>query len=238
MTSAEVAAALGLPRAGVADDLNRGPFERFKVGGDTYFVSVEGLERLVSGTVAELVRYHEEHPKSTGIAAGALRDRVDRRVVPKVFDAVLESAAARGLVRIVGGDVRHPQAAASALAEEDEALAALLPLLEGQGLAPGTVVELATATGVDIGVARKALTKLVAAGRVVRLGPDLHFSADAVEDARTRIVEFLEAKGTMLASEARDILGTSRKYVVPLLEYFDSHGVTKREGDARTLRRG
>jgi selenocysteine-specific elongation factor len=41
----------------------------------------------------------------------------------------------------------------------------------------------------------------------------------------------------MLASDARDILGTSRKYVVPLLEYFDARGVTKREGDARTLRR-
>ena len=35
----------------------------------------------------------------------------------------------------------------------------------------------------------------------------------------------------MLASDARDILGTSRKYVVPLLEYFDARGVTKREGD-------
>jgi selenocysteine-specific elongation factor len=238
MTSAEVAAALGLPRAGVADDLNRGPFERFKVAGDTYFVSAEGLDRLVSNALTQLVRFHEDHPKSTGIAAGALRDRVDRRVAPKVFDAVLEHAAARGLVRVVGGEVRHPQAAAAALEEEDAALAALLPVLEAQGLATGTVAELAASAGVDVKVARKALTKLVAAGRVVRLGPDLHFSADAVEAARVRIVEFLEDKGTMLASDARDILGTSRKYVVPLLEYFDGRGVTKREGDARTLRRG
>ena len=237
MTSAEVAAALGLPRAGVADDLNKGPFERFKVGGDTYFVSAEGLDRLVSGALSQLVRFHEEHPRSTGIAAGALRDRVDRRVSAKVFDAVLEHAATRGLVRVVGGEVRHPQAAASALQEEDEALAAMLPLLDAQGLATGTVAELAAEAGVDIGVARKALTKLVAAGRVVRLGPDLHFGAEAVDGAKARITEFLEANGTMLASDARDILGTSRKYVVPLLEYFDARGVTKREGDARTLRK-
>ena len=238
MTSAGVAAALGLPRAGVADDLNRGPFERFKVAGETYFVSEDGLDRLITGAVAQLVGYHESHPKSTGIAAGALRDRVDRRVAPKVFDAILEYAAARGLVRVVGGEVRHPQAAASALAEEDEALAALLPVLEAQGLATGTVSELAATAGVDVGVARKALTKLVAAGRVVRLGPDLHFSSEAVEDARARVVEFLEARGTMLASDARDILGTSRKYAVPLLEYFDGRGITRREGDARVLRRG
>ena len=238
MTSGEVAVALGLPRAGVADDLNRGAFERLKVAGETYFVSPEGLERIVAGSVEQLVRFHEEHPKSTGIAAGALRDRVDRRVAAKVFDAVLEHAAAGGLVRIVGGQVRHPQAAAAALEEEDAALAALLPILQAEALAPSTVADLATAAGVDVGVARKALTKLVAAGQVVRLGPDLHFAAEAVDAARARIVEYLEARGTMLASDARDILGTSRKYVVPLLEYFDGHGVTKREGDTRVLRRG
>jgi selenocysteine-specific elongation factor len=41
----------------------------------------------------------------------------------------------------------------------------------------------------------------------------------------------------MLAKDARDITGTSRKYIVPLLEYFDAQGVTKRDGDVRTLRR-
>ena len=40
----------------------------------------------------------------------------------------------------------------------------------------------------------------------------------------------------MLAKEARDATGTSRKYIVPLLEYFDAQGVTKRDGDVRTLR--
>jgi selenocysteine-specific elongation factor len=137
---------------------------------------------------------------------------------------------------MAGGEVRHPQAAAAALAEEDTALTALTPILEAQGLATGTVAELAAAAGVDVGVARKALSRLVAAGQVVRLGPDLHFSASAVAGARERIAFFLGDHATMLASDARDILGTSRKYVVPLLEYFDAQGVTKRDGDVRTLR--
>jgi selenocysteine-specific elongation factor len=236
MTSAEVATSLGIARPGVADDLNKAALERFKVGADTYYVTAEGLERLMSGTVKELLEFHESHPLATGITAGALRDKVDRRVPARVFDAVLDLAAQRGLVRMTGGEVRHPQAAAAALAEEDAALVALTPILEAQGLAPGTVTELAAAAGVDVGVTRKALTKLVAAGRVVRLGPDLHFSADAVAAARDRIVLFLQGSGTMLAKDARDVLGTSRKYVVPLLEYFDAQGLTKRDGDVRTLR--
>jgi selenocysteine-specific elongation factor len=190
----------------------------------------------VAGAVDELLRFHEAHPLATGTTAGALRDRVDRRVAPRVFDAVLDIAAHRGLIRMTGGEVRHMQAAAAALAEEDAALTSLTPILESQGLATGTVAELADLAGVDVGVARKALTKLVSAGQVVRLGPDLHFSASAVTSARQRIAEYLEANGTMLAKDARDVLGVSRKYVVPLLEYFDAQGVTKREGDTRTLR--
>jgi selenocysteine-specific elongation factor len=109
-------------------------------------------------------------------------------------------------------------------------------LLEQQGLAPGTLAELIAATGSDPSVAKKALGRLVAAGTVVRLGPDLHFSAAAVAGARDLIVAYLGEHGTMLASDARDLLGTSRKYVVPLLEYFDKQGLTVRQGDARVLR--
>jgi len=236
MTSAEVASALGLPRAGVADDLNKAALERIKVGSDTYFVAADGLERLLGSAVSHLLEYHESHPLETGLAAGALRDRVDRRVAPKVFDAVLEVAASRGLVRVVGGQVRHPQAAAAALAEEDAALAALEPILAEQGLATGTVAELAALASVEVSVARKALTKLVASGAVVRLGPEMHFARASVDEARGRIASYLEQHGTMLAKDARDVLGTSRKYVVPLLEYFDAQGVTKRDGDVRTLR--
>jgi selenocysteine-specific elongation factor len=236
MTSAEVAAALGLERAGVADDLNRSDLERLKVGNETYYVTADALQRLLVSALDALLTFHLANPKATGIAAGALRDLVDRRVAPRVFDAVLEMAASQGKVRLVDGQVRHPQAAAAALAEEDAALAAMAPLLREQGLAPATVAELAAAAGVDAAVARKALGKLVAAGQVVRLGPDLHFATEAVEAAKRGIVAYLGEHPTMLAREARDVLGTSRKYAVPLLEYFDSEGVTKREGDVRVLR--
>jgi len=88
---------------------------------------------------------------------------------------------------------------------------------------------------VDAGLARKVLGRLATEGELVRLGPDLHFDAAAVEAARAAIVSYLREHGSILPKDARDIVGSSRKYIMPLLEYFDSQGVTKREGDARTL---
>jgi len=235
MTSAQVAAAIGVPRAQVADDLNRATLERLKVGGETYYVTAEAQLALVQAAERELLAFHEANPNATGLGIAALRDRVDRRLEPKVFDALLALAAARGSVVLAGGEVRHPMAASTALAAESEAAEKLGALLMAQGLAPATTAELAAEAGVDTGVARKVLGRLSAEGGVVRLGPDLHFDAAAVERARAQIVAYLNEHTTMLAKDARDVTGSSRKYVVPLLEYFDAQGVTKRDGDVRTL---
>ena len=235
MTSAQVAAALGVPRAQVADDLNRASLERLKAGGETYFVTAEAQRALLDAAERELLAFHDANPTATGIGIAALRDRVDRRLEPKVFDALLGLAVDSGRVVLAGGEARHPKAASTALAAESEAEEKLLALLRSQALAPATTAELAAEAGVDPGVARKVLGRLASAGTVVRLGSDLHFDAEAVERARAQIVAYLAEHGTMLAKDARDLTGSSRKFIVPLLEYFDGQGVTKRDGDVRTL---
>ncbi len=239
MSSAEVSAALGVPRAQVADELNRaGGLERLKVGSETLFATTEALESLVAAIESELLAFHEAEPKATGIATLALRDRVDRRLAPKVLDALLEVAAERGVAVAARGQVRHPKAAVSALAEEQAAREGLAPLIARDGLAPRTVAEWAAEAGVDAGVARKVLAAFVAEGRAVRLGPDMHFDATALQAAEVRMVAFLQERGSATAAQLRDVLGVSRKYAIPLLERFDSVGLTKRDGDLRALRKG
>ncbi|MDH4140920.1 MAG: selenocysteine-specific translation elongation factor [Coriobacteriia bacterium] len=237
MTSAQVAAAIGVPKAQVADELNRASLARLKVGAETHFVAEEALADLSAETEKALLAFHTSQPKATGIAAAALRDRVDKRLTAKVFEALLQHMAEEGRAFTERGEVRHPEAAVSAVASEQEAAAALLPLLERQGLAPNGVADLAAEAGVDVDVARKALTKLALDRAVVRLGSELHFSAGAMQKARETLVSFLgEHPDGATAAQLRDALGVSRKYTIPLLEYFDAQGVTKREGDLRVLR--
>ncbi|MBE0417437.1 MAG: selenocysteine-specific translation elongation factor [Coriobacteriia bacterium] len=237
MTSAEVAAAIGVPRSQVADELNRADLVRLKVGGETAFITGGALEALVVMIERELLAFHEAEPKATGIATSALRDRVDRRLTPRGFDAVLEVAVERGVAAVDKGQVRHPKAAVSALAEEQAAEAALRPLVARDALAPQTVIEWSAEAGVDPGVARRVLARMASGGDVVRLGSDLHFDAGAVAAARERLVAFLKERGSAPASALREVIGVSRKYAIPLLEHFDASGLTKREGDERTLRK-
>ncbi len=238
MSSAEVAGTLGVQRATVADELNRADLERLKVGGETLFVTAAALNALVSAIERELLAFHDADPKATGISTAALRDRVDRRLAPKVFDAVIEVAVERGVAVSEKGHVRHPDAAVSALAAEEEARAAIARLVERDGLAPKAVHQWAAEAGIDEKAAQKALVGLAAEGAVIRRSADLHFDAAAVDAARERVEAFLRERGSASPAELRDVLGVSRKYTLPLLEYFDSIGFTKREGDARVLRKG
>jgi selenocysteine-specific elongation factor len=237
MTSSQVAAALGVARADVADALNTDAgVKRLKVGSDTYFVEDGALTRLLDGISREVAAFHAAEPAATGLATGALRDVVDPRVPARVFDAALTLAVDRRVVEVDRGMVRDPKAAASAIAAEAAAASAIAELLRDQGLAPASPAELAAAAGHDLGLTRKALNTLADGGDVVRVASDLFFDAGAVAAAQLAIETHIRASGPVLAKDARDILGTSRKYVVPLLEYFDARGVTRRDGDVRTLR--
>ena len=70
----------------------------------------------------------------------------------------------------------------------------------------------------------------------MKVGDDL-YRGSQIADIRTRVETLLGERERMTAAEFRDLLGTSRKYAVPMLEWLDGHGVTIRSGDFRTLRR-
>ena len=74
-------------------------------------------------------------------------------------------------------------------------------------------------------------------GRVVRVAPDLYFTATAVEHARDVIRQHVAAHGEVTAATFRDLIGASRKFSIALLNFFDRTGFTLRVGDVRKLRK-
>ena len=82
------------------------------------------------------------------------------------------------------------------------------------------------------------LQLLVEKERLVKVKEDLYFQRDVIDDLRKRLVAFLRERGTITTPEFKDMTGASRKYVIPLAEYFDALNVTIRVGDTRQLRKG
>ncbi|HYW28480.1 MAG TPA: selenocysteine-specific translation elongation factor [Gaiellales bacterium] len=78
---------------------------------------------------------------------------------------------------------------------------------------------------------------LAAAGRIVRAGRDLAFTRAAFDEAQAAAIEIATEHGAVTIAQLRDRLGCSRRYAQALLEALDAHGITRRVGDERILRR-
>ena len=75
-----------------------------------------------------------------------------------------------------------------------------------------------------------------AAKLAVKVKPDLVMHAKVVDEVRGRLVAFLEKHGTIDAQQWKELTGASRKFTIPLAEYFDGEKLTLRVGEVRRLR--
>jgi len=85
--------------------------------------------------------------------------------------------------------------------------------------------------------AEEVLEVMVKDGILVKVKEDLYFHREAIEDLQRRLVAFLKDNGEITTPQFKDMTGASRKYTIPLIEYFDKSQVTVRVGDNRVLRK-
>jgi selenocysteine-specific elongation factor len=119
----------------------------------------------------------------------------------------------------------------------DEPALRIAALLRSDGRAPRTDNELAEATGLSPAEAAERLRRLAVAGQAVRVARNLHFHPEPLAELEARVIALCERDGSATIATVRDELATSRKYAQALLEHLDGEKITRRVGDAHTLRR-
>lgn len=208
---------------------------RLESGGRaTYHVSRRTLQKICSSLENTLLKFHSEHPTESGIAKEALRQRCLPRATEPCFDAVLAHCAEQGVATVAEGVISHPKAGAGARKMEEQAAEALGATLAESGVTPPTISELIANSKLDTSLVYRALGLLEKQGRARKVGQDFYFDAEALATAEAAIRRRL-AEGPATAAELRDVMAASRKYAIPLLEFFDAQGITRRDGDQRVL---
>ncbi|MEI6225849.1 MAG: selenocysteine-specific translation elongation factor [Deltaproteobacteria bacterium] len=195
-------------------------------------VAVDLRERLL----AALGEFHAAQPLAAGAGREELRGRLPPVTDPRLFQRLVAQLAEKGELVLDGDRVRlHGHVAASggkggALKDRIAAL-----LREG-GLTPPRVVDLPELSGASTADVA-AVLKLLAVDRLaVRVSPEIWFDGAAVEGLRVRLVEHLRAHQQIDTQAFKELVGATRKHVIPLAEYFDREKVTLRVGEKRVLR--
>ncbi len=207
-------------------------------GSDPYYTTARYLQKMRSSIENNLLAFHNENPTSTGISKEALRKVVAPRIDAACFDSLLTDAVTHGKAVTHAGEVSHPQAGAGAQAKEQEAAATLLSALTEAGTNPPSLADLFVSCSIDPALGRKAIGSLEKAGTAQRITKELCFAQPAIDRFASAVRSYLEEHGEASAAELKDAMQTSRKYAIPLLEYFDDKGITRRSGDVRVLTRG
>jgi selenocysteine-specific elongation factor len=181
--------------------------------------------------------FQTRNPNLPGVDLEHLRGAVRPLLDAKVFRLLVDRLLASGVL-VRRGNVVHTSGHAASLAGIDDALAArMLARVTGAGAMPPTLKELALELGVDAGRVLKVAGVLVLRGDLVKVSPDLFFAQGVIDDIRARLADRLRGEGEITAAGFRDLIGASRKYCIPLLDWFDRAGLTIRVGDVRRLRR-
>jgi selenocysteine-specific elongation factor len=213
------------------------------------------LAALAGSAAALLRKQAHDDALDPFLTVGQLRRELTSAKAAPALDAALDSLRAAGDVvhtdhgwRWAGRETASAGGATSARSAEIEAVLAAFSAQVGPervGGAPAeepvaetpSVAQVAEATRMAPAQVRKIVEALAREAQLVKVGEDLYYSAPRLQALITRLAAVMQERGLLTLAEARDLLGTSRKYAQALLEHMDSEGLTLRVGEARRLRR-
>ena len=184
------------------------------------------------GRAAQLVdNYHQHHPERQGLPLTDLRNTItDEFPMGEVFDSLVAAMCEKDFARS-GSTIQRAAHRAQLPDPLRAAGEALRRTLAAQPLEPPSRKELARDAA-----SQRALKFLIESGEVVEITGELVMTTAAVAQATAQVKAFVSRHGPATVSELRQALGSSRRVVVPLLEYLDRTFVTVRQGDKRALR--
>ncbi len=113
----------------------------------------------------------------------------------------------------------------------------ILGAYEKGGIRPPNLKDVLEPTKMDFKQAAPVFRLLQEQGHLVKIKEEMYYHAPALEDIRNRIIAFFEDNEEMGAQDFKGLTDLSRKFAIPVLEYFDKERLTVRVGDVRRLRK-
>ncbi len=222
-----------LKQSNLSEDVTLGALETLLREGmvrqvGTLWVAQGVWEALAEEAVRLVSEQHRQHPLRSGLSKEEWRSRLN--LSPKLAADVFALLAAEGQLEAVGSLLRLPGFVPRFTEAQQQQVNALLQRFRASPFTPPSVAEAEALVGAEV------LGALVEQGQLVRVGAgseSVLFLKESYDQALTAIARYLREHGTITAAQARDVLGTTRKYILPLLEHMDMLKMTRRTGDER-----
>ncbi|MGI8653839.1 MAG: selenocysteine-specific translation elongation factor [Pyrinomonadaceae bacterium] len=208
---------------------------------DGVYIGQTSFEQLAGAAVAELLSFHKREPLARGLARETLRERRFNYAAPEIFRAVLAQLENENTAVAEKDFVRHAAHEFSLSTTDAELLRRLEQVYRQAALAPPALDEVLAGVAATTKDARahnrKILQLLIDNKQLARINDELFFHRDALDQLVQKLLGYAaQSDGRLIDVAAfKELAGTSRKYAIPLLEYFDRERLTRRAGNQRLI---
>lgn len=218
-----------------------------KFVGDGNVIDLGGKQYIHRDTTAEVKQqllkivgdFHSTNPESPGITAEQFLQASQLRKV--IFDSLVKMLLLDGRLVERKHRIALPEHQEAISLDERKLLSDVESLFRSRLFNPPTIQEVieivGCATHTDLyKKVEKILKMLIEQERLMRVENDLFFHAEAIEKAEQILVSFISKEGKLESVKFKYLLDTTRKFAIPLLDYFDKVGVIRRVGNTRYLK--
>lgn len=241
LSTDELASSLTLPKSKVTEIITelekQAKVVAAKKSGGAAVVHKINLDRVCEQIRRMLGEFHKRNPSHQGMVKSELLKKMGLKSTEGLFDYAIEHLTTQGDIHESGGLIRLQEHEITLTPEQQQLRKKIADLLRDSGFVTPSESEIAQQLNVSQKQVRETLNLMVNLNEVVRVEGEIYFHRDRVDEARQKVTGFLKKNGEMTVSEFKDLIeGASRKYAMPLLNYFDGSGITERTGDVRVLR--
>lgn len=232
----EVVKPLDLPAETLEDAkaelLERGELVEYLPG---RYLTRKALEGFAAKADTLLTQYHGQNPLLAGMRREEARQKLFGKPDPALGDALLALLAQDGAIKIAGQRVALTNFAPAYTPKQKKILEQLEAAYGSGGYSPPDLDEVYKQFPKDREGCRQVLEALLAEEKLVSLSPQIIFSRESYDSAYGKMAEHFAKEDTLALGQFRDLLQTSRKYALALLEYWDRNKITSKVGDNRVL---
>jgi selenocysteine-specific elongation factor len=236
MEEAEIIGAVSADKQEIANALSALVQKKIVLRADTLYVHsihIAGLEKKIIDLITE---FHRANPLKPGLDKEELKGTLKMRLHPKALNMAVDGLLKRKQIEAEASKLRLPGFKAAVGKDQGAIKDKIVEAIKKGGSQPPVREELPQLLGITDKDAKDLLKLLSDEGRISRVNDSIYLARDILEKMRQDLKKHLLEKKEITVAEFRDIAKTSRKFAVPLMEYFDSQKLTQRVGDKRVLR--
>lgn len=208
--------------------------EIISVGGETRRYVHRGFYTTLKEYIVRCLEdFHLKSPMAVGLSKEELKTKLPKEMGSRLFQMTLKDLMETNTLIAEGEKIRL---SAHRVSVREDLLEEVERLIRESGLAPPSIKEMADRFSMAQRDLKSHLELLVNRGVLVRVKGDLYFHREAILRLQQRLVDFVRSNGEITTPQFKDLTQVSRKFAIPLMEYFDGIKLTIRVGDKRILR--